>query len=105
MKSLSVLPAEQKSKPIIMKYLLMIFLFSLSVDALEPFQEQTPLGMTAPNTAKDKSVKWIPMSDPKEAPLQNIKTSSKSIDESIKNQIQKKMQALLKPLKDEEADQ
>lgn len=69
---------------------------------MEPFQEQTSLEMTTPNTAKDKSIKWIPLTDPKEISIKNTKTSSKSIDESIKNQIQKKMQALLKPLKDEE---
>lgn len=82
-----------------------LYLSVLSVHAVEPFQEQTPLGMTAPNIAKDQSVKWIPLADPKETPIKNTATSSKSIDESIKNQIQKKMQALLKPLKDEEADQ
>jgi hypothetical protein len=71
----------------------------LSAHALEPFQEQTPLGMTAPNATKDKSIKWIPLtSNPQKAPIK----STKSSNESIKNQIQKKMQTLLKPLNDEE---
>lgn len=70
---------------------------------MEPFLEQTPLSMTTPNTAKDKPVKWIPLtSSPQNNLDQNTKTSNKSIDESIKNQIHKKMQALLKPLKDDE---
>jgi len=77
-------------------------LILLSAYALEPFQEQTPLGMTTPNITKNQSVKWIPLTDPKESPIKNTKTSSKSIDESIKNQIQKKMQTLLKPLKEDE---
>ena len=74
----------------------------MSAHSIETFQEQIPLGMTAPNTVQDKSVKWIPLSDPKETSIKNTKTSSKSIDESIKNQIQKKMQTLLKPLKEDE---
>ena len=81
-------------------------LIVLSAHALEPFQEQTPLGMTISNTAKDQSVKWIPLSsNPQEAPIKSTKKANKSIDESIKNQIQKTMQALLKPSKDEEANQ
>ena len=77
----------------------------MSAHALEPFQEQTPLNMTTPNTAKDQSGKWIPLtSNPQDTLIKNTKTSSKSIDESIKNQIQKKMQTLLKPLKDDEED-
>lgn len=84
------------------RLLALLCLILLNTHAMEPFQEQTPLGMTAPNTAKDKSVKWIPLIDPKETPIKNTKTSSKSIDESIKNQIQKKMQTLLKPLKEDE---
>lgn len=81
-------------------------LIVLSAYALEPFQEQTPLGMTPPNATKDKAVKWIPLSsNPQETLTKTPKTSTKSIDESIKNQIQKKMQTLLKPLKDEESDQ
>lgn len=70
--------------------------------ALEPFQEQTPLGMTTPNATKDQSVKWIPLTNPQNTFIKNTKTSSKSIEESIKNQIQKKMQTLLKPLKEDE---
>lgn len=78
----------------------------LSAHALEPFQEQTPLSMTTPNTSKEQSVKWIPLSsNPQETPTKSTKKANKSIDESIKNQIQKTMQALLKPSKDEEADQ
>jgi hypothetical protein len=70
---------------------------------MDPFQEQTPLGMTAPNTAKDKPVKWIPLSsNAKEVVNKNTSMSAININESIKNQIQKKMQALLKPLKDDE---
>lgn len=69
---------------------------------MEAFQEQTPLEMTAPNTAKDKSVKWIPFGTSQESPIKSVKTSDKSINESIKNQIQKKMQALLKPLQEDE---
>ncbi|MDD5210802.1 MAG: hypothetical protein PHV62_00160 [Sulfuricurvum sp.] len=71
--------------------------------ALEPFQEQTSLGMTTTNATKDQSVKWIPLtSNPQETAIQNTKSTNKSIEESIKNQIQKKMQTLLKPLKDDE---
>lgn len=105
MKSSSVLPVEQKFKLRSMKSFHPFFFLSLivfSAHALEPFQEQTPLGMATPNATKDQSVKWIPLTDPKETPIKNTKTSSKSIDESIKNQIQKKMQTLLKPLKDDE---
>lgn len=78
-----------------------LFLIVLSAHALEPFQEQTPLGMTTPNAAKDQSVKWIPL----ETSTKSSLAPTKAIDESIKNQIQKKMQSLLKPLKDEDADQ
>jgi hypothetical protein len=78
-------------------------LIILSAHALEPFQEQTPLSMTTTNTTQDKSIKWIPLtSNPQETLIKSTKTSNKTIDESIKNQIQKKMQTLLKPLKDEE---
>jgi hypothetical protein len=84
------------------KFLLWFFLL-LSVHAQEPFQEQMPLGLTTPNIAKDQSVKWIPLTtNPQETPTKSTKISNKSIDETIKNQIQKKMQTLLKPLKDEE---
>ena len=70
---------------------------------MEPFQEQTPLSMAGSNTAKDKPVKWIPLtSNPQNNLDKNTKTSNKSIDESIKNQIQKKMQTLLKPLNDDQ---
>lgn len=73
---------------------------------MEPFQEQTPLGMTTPNATKDKSIKWIPLTSSLEKnPTKSTKTSSKAIDESIKNQIQKKIQTLLQPPKDEEMDQ
>lgn len=59
--------------------------------------------MTTTNTTQDKSIKWIPLtSNPQETLIKSTKTSNKTIDESIKNQIQKKMQTLLKPLKDEE---
>lgn len=74
----------------------------LSAHALEPFQEQTPLQMATPNITKDKPVKWIPLSQ--ETPIKNSIIPAKNINESIKNQIQKKMQSLLKPMKDEEND-
>lgn len=54
--------------------------------------------MTAPNTVKDKSIKWIPL----ESSVKSTVAPTKTIDESIKNQIQKKIQTLLKPLKDDE---
>jgi hypothetical protein len=83
--------------------ILLFCLIALNAHSIEPFQEQIPLGMTAPNTAKDKSIKWIPLtSNPQNNFDKSSKTSNKNIDESIKNQIQKKMQALLKPLKDDE---
>jgi hypothetical protein len=78
--------------------LTVLCLIVLSSHALEPFQEQTPLDMTIPNTAKEKSVKWIPL----ETSTKNTIAPAKAIDESIKNQIQKKMQSLLKPLKEDE---
>lgn len=86
-----------------MPKLVVLFFIILSAHAIEPFQEQTPLSMTVPNTAKDKPVKWIPLtSNPQNSLDKNTKISNKSIDESIKNQIQKKMQMLLKPLKEDE---
>jgi hypothetical protein len=78
--------------------LFLLCLVFLSAHALEPFQEQTPLPMAAPNFTKDKLVKWIPL----ETSTKQTVPSAKTIDESIKNQIQKKMQTLLKPLKDDE---
>lgn len=65
-------------------------------------QEQIPLQMSLPNAHQNKQVKWIPLSSngqdvsPKSTPI-----PAKTIDESIKNQIQKKMHSLLKPLDDE----
>lgn len=86
-----------------MSKILLYCLIVLSAHAMEPFLEQTPLSMTTPNTAKDKPVKWIPLiSNPQNNLDQNTKISNKNIDESIKNQIQKKMQALLKPLKEDQ---
>lgn len=86
-----------------MDKLILCWLTVLSAHALESFVEQTPLTMTPPNTTKNTSVKWIPLStNGQEVSAQNTKPSNKSIDESIKNQIQKKMQALLKPLKEDE---
>lgn len=59
--------------------------------------------MAIPNINQEKQSKWIPLtSNPQETPMTNTKISSKSIDDTIKNQIQKKMQALLKTLKDDE---
>ncbi|MDQ1297753.1 MAG: hypothetical protein QG558_291 [Campylobacterota bacterium] len=84
-----------------MPKLTVLCLIVLSSHALEPFQEQTPLSMTIPNAAKDQSVKWIPL----ETSTKNTLAPTKAIDESIKNQIQKKMQSLLTPLKDGDADQ
>ena len=70
--------------------------------ALEPFQEQIPLQMTVPNLTQEK-VKWIPLtSNPQEAAKKNTVIPTKSIDEAIKTQIQKKMNKLLKPLNDDE---
>ncbi|MFA6189305.1 MAG: hypothetical protein WC680_08505 [Sulfuricurvum sp.] len=80
--------------------LVLLCLIVLSAHALEPFQEQTPLPMSAPNVTKEKQPKWIPL----ETPTKSTKISNKTIDESIKTQIQKKMQTLLKPLKDEEEE-
>ncbi|MDP3023262.1 MAG: hypothetical protein Q8N01_04585 [Sulfuricurvum sp.] len=79
-------------------------LIILSAQAIEPFEEQKPLGMTTPNTTTEKTVKWIPLNS-QEMPQKTTKVSTKAIDDSIKNQIQKKMQALLKPVKDDEEDQ
>lgn len=81
-----------------MPKLTVLCLIVLSAHALEPFQEQTPLGMTTPNAAKDQSVKWIPL----ETSTKNTLAPTKAIDESIKNQIHKKMQSLLKPLREDE---
>ena len=87
------------------KYLLWCIIV-LSAHAMEPFQEQTPLEMTTPNTAKDKSIKWIPLtSNAQKTPQKSTKISTKSIDDSIKNQIQKKIQTLLTSPKDEGEDQ
>lgn len=81
----------------------MLLFITLSVYAIEPFQEQTPLKMAIPNINHEKQTKWIPFtSNLQETPIKNTIISGKSIDDSIKNQIQKKMQALLKPLKDDE---
>ncbi len=76
----------------------LICLVVLSAYAIEPFQEQTPLSMATPNISKEKQVKWIPL----ESCAKSTVAPTKTIDESIKNQIQKKMQTLLKPLKDDE---
>jgi hypothetical protein len=59
--------------------------------------------MTNPNTNKEHPAKWIPLSPVVQGtPTKSANIASKTIDETIKNQIQKKMQALLKPLKDDE---
>lgn len=89
------------------KTLLFVFFIGVALYAQNMptmnFQEQTPLQMATPNINQEQSPKWIPLSSVlQETPNKNTKTSTKTIDESIKNQIQKKMQALLKPLKDDE---
>ena len=109
MKNSSALPVEQKFKLRNMRSfhpLFLLCLIFLSAQALEPLKEQMPLSMATPNTAKDKSVKWIPLtSNPQEASKKTTSTPAKSINDAIKTQIQKTMQTLLKPSKDEEADQ
>jgi hypothetical protein len=83
--------------------LFFLSLIVLGLYAQEAFQEQIPLQMATPNINQEQSPKWIPLSSVlQETPIKNTKTSPKTIDESIKNQIQKKMQSLLKPLKDDE---
>jgi hypothetical protein len=79
---------------------------AVNVHAIEPFQEQVPLKMATPNITKEQQNRWIPLSsNPKEATIQSTATSTSRIDELIKTEVQKKMQTLLKPSKDEEADQ
>lgn len=59
--------------------------------------------MSLPNTHQNKQVKWIPLTSiAQDVSQKNTPIPAKTIDESIKNQIQKKMQTLLKPLKDDE---
>lgn len=87
-----------------MPKLLMLLFITVSAYAIEPFEEQKPLGMTTPNTTTEKTVKWIPLNS-QETPQKMTKVSTKAIDDSIKNQIQKKMQALLKPIKDDDDEQ
>ena len=78
-------------------------LIALSSHSMEPFQEQVPLQMATPNINKEQPTKWIPLtSNPKEAVTKSTSTSSTSINELIKTQIQKKMQTLLKPVNDDQ---
>lgn len=82
-------------------------LFVLSCNAQDipilTFQEPTPLLMKAPNEGKGHQERWLAIStDPQEAPQKSPLSSVKTIDESIKVQIQKRIQTFLKPLENED---
>lgn len=86
-----------------MPNLIFLFLIAVSAHALEPFLEQKPLPMMAPNINKEQPEKWIPLSsDSKEAVIKNTSMSATNINKLIKTQIQKKMQILLNPLTDDQ---
>ena len=86
--------------------LAILILFSLYVVSayaqdipLIPFQEQTPLLMKTPNEGKGHQERWLTIStDPQEAPQKSPLSSGKTIDESIKVQIQKRIQTLPKAI-------
>lgn len=81
-------------------------LAALSAHALEPFQEQMPLQMTAPDISKEQSAKWIPLlPNSQETVIKKSSIPGTKINELIKTQVQKKMQMLLKPLNDDQDEQ
>lgn len=58
--------------------------------------------MNLPNEGKAQHSKWLPISpEVQEGPQKNTAVAGKTINESIKTLIQKRMQSLLQPMDDE----